>query len=58
MQMIEWIRRLVKDLCGFSTCQTLAAPGGEGHLRQLKQARRRRIASLSLQASQKLGRQH
>src|SRR5271165_4325090 len=32
MQMIERIRRLVKDLCGFSTCQTL--PAASGHLRQ------------------------
>jgi len=29
MQMIERIRRLVKDLCEYGTCQTLAAPGGE-----------------------------
>jgi hypothetical protein len=27
--MIERIRRLVKDLCEFGTCQTLAAPDGE-----------------------------
>jgi len=27
MQMIERIRRPVKDLCEFGTCQTLAAPG-------------------------------
>ena len=57
IQMIERNQRVVKDLCEFGTCQTLAAPGGERSIAPDQAgASAKDCLSLSLQASQKSGR--